>query len=52
MRKQGDVSRKRRLFCGEPRTRWYAKCRAARFAKRYSVVPAQRHSATAEYSPL
>jgi hypothetical protein len=39
MRKVGDVSRKRRLFGGEARSRWYAQRRAERFARRFSVVP-------------
>jgi hypothetical protein len=39
MRKVGDVSRKRRLFGGDARVRWYARRRAERFARRFSVVP-------------
>ena len=39
MRKQGDVSRKRRLFGTAARVLWYAKWRALRFARRYSVAP-------------
>ncbi len=35
MKKQGDVSRKRRLVGCEAKCRWYAKWRAERFAKRY-----------------
>jgi len=35
MKKQGDVSRKRRLVGSEAKCRWYAKHRAERFAKRY-----------------
>ncbi len=40
MKRIGDVSRKRRLFGGEARTRWYARYRCERFARRYSVAPA------------
>jgi hypothetical protein len=39
MRKVGDVSRKRRLFGSEAQVRWYARCRATRFARRYSLAP-------------
>jgi hypothetical protein len=35
MRKQGDVSRRRRLSGPEAKQRWYARYRAARFARRY-----------------
>jgi hypothetical protein len=35
MKKQGDVSRKRRLAGSEAKCRWYARRRAERFAKRY-----------------
>jgi hypothetical protein len=38
MRKEGDVSRKRRLSGGDARVRWYARHRAARFARRFAVV--------------
>jgi hypothetical protein len=37
MKKIGDVSRRRRLQGGEARVRWYARHRAERFARRYSV---------------
>ena len=39
MRKDGDVSRKRRLSGGNARVRWYARHRADRFARRFSVGP-------------
>ena len=39
MKRIGDVSRKRRLFGGEARMRWYARCRTTRFARRYSLAP-------------
>jgi hypothetical protein len=39
MRKTGDVSRKRRLLGSEAQVRWYAKYRAQRFARRFSVAP-------------
>jgi hypothetical protein len=39
MRKVGDVSRRRRVFGGEARMRWYARHRAMRFARRYCVAP-------------
>jgi hypothetical protein len=39
MRKTGDVSRKRRLFGSEAQVRWYARHRAVRFARRFSVAP-------------
>jgi hypothetical protein len=35
MKKQGDVSRKRRLLGSEAKCCWYAKRRAERFAARY-----------------
>jgi hypothetical protein len=35
MKKQGDVSRRRRLVGSEAKCRWYAKRRAERFARRY-----------------
>lgn len=35
MKKQGDVSRKRRLMGPEAKQRWYAHRRAERFARRY-----------------
>lgn len=35
MKKQGDVSRRRRLVGGEARVRWYARHRAERFARRW-----------------
>jgi hypothetical protein len=38
MRKVGDVSRRRRLVGSEARVRWYARQRARRFARRYSLV--------------
>jgi hypothetical protein len=38
MKRIGDVSRRRRLFGGEARLRWYARYRALRFARRYSLV--------------
>ena len=38
MRKQGDVSRRRRLTGPEAKCRWYAKYRALRFARRYWAV--------------
>lgn len=38
MKKQGDVSRKRRLVGCEVKCRWYARYRAERFAKRYWAV--------------
>jgi hypothetical protein len=34
IKKQGDVSRKRRLVGSEAKCRWYARRRAERFAKR------------------
>jgi hypothetical protein len=34
MKKQGDVSRKRRLLGSEAKCRWYAMHRAERFTKR------------------
>jgi len=39
MRKVGDVSRKRRVFGCAARVRWYARHRALRFARRFSVAP-------------
>ena len=38
MRKVGDVSRRRRLYGGEARLRWYARHRARRFARRYAAA--------------
>lgn len=38
MKKQGDVSRKRRLVGCEAKCRWYALRRAERFARRYWTV--------------
>jgi hypothetical protein len=48
MRKIGDVSRKRRLFGSEAQVRWYARCRATRFARRYSLAPQNVEAARAE----
>jgi hypothetical protein len=39
MRKTGDVSRKRRLVGSAAQVRWYARYRALRFARRFSVAP-------------
>jgi hypothetical protein len=38
MRKQGDVSRRRRLTGPAAKQRWYARRRAERFARRYWAV--------------
>ena len=35
MRKQGDVSRRRRLHGNPNRVKWYAKYRSLRFARRF-----------------
>jgi hypothetical protein len=35
MRKQGDVSRRRRLIGSAAKCLWYARHRAERFARRY-----------------
>jgi len=40
MRKIGDVSRRRRLYRGEARRVWYARHRAARFARRFLLAAA------------
>jgi hypothetical protein len=38
MRKQGDVSRRRRLIGPVAKLRWYARYRALRFARRFGFV--------------
>jgi hypothetical protein len=35
MRKQGDISRRRRLIGPPAKLRWYARYRAQRFARRF-----------------
>lgn len=37
-RKQGDVSRKRRLYGTPAQVRWYARHRSARFARRFGFA--------------